>query len=70
MGPATGSRNVGTGFRSSGDGQGCRMADENEMPDPSVVTPRSYEEEPSITGVVADDDAAEVDDDGEGADGG
>ena len=39
------------------------MAEDQEAPDPSVVAPGPIDEEPSTTGVVADDDAAEVDDD-------
>lgn len=39
------------------------MTDDQDMPDPSVVTPAPADEEPSTTGVVADDEAAEVDDD-------
>ena len=40
------------------------MTDHDEQtPDPSPVAPGPYEEEPSTTGVVADDEAAEVDDD-------
>lgn len=39
------------------------MTEDQDMPDPSIVTPGPIEEEPSTTGVVADDDAAEVDDD-------
>ena len=31
-------------------------------PDPSIVPPGPIEEEPSSTGLVADDEAAEVDD--------
>ena len=45
-------------------GYGCPMPEhETEQPDPSVVAPGPADEEPSTTGVVADDDAAEVDDD-------
>ena len=37
------------------------MAQEDEQePDPSVVPPGPIDEEPSTTGVVADDEAAEV----------
>jgi hypothetical protein len=39
------------------------MSEDQEIPDPSVVAPAPIEEEPSTTGVVADDEAAEVDDD-------
>lgn len=40
------------------------MAEHEEpRPDPSVVVPGPLDEEPSTTGVVADDDAAAVDDD-------
>ena len=39
------------------------MTEDQDMPDPSVVGPGQIEEEPSTTGVIADDDAAEVDDD-------
>ncbi|MFP5321958.1 MAG: hypothetical protein ACLGIC_08935 [Acidimicrobiia bacterium] len=39
------------------------MADhDEEMPDPSPVAPAPADEQPSTTGVVADDEAAEVDD--------
>jgi len=37
---------------------------DQDMPDPSPVEPGPYTEEPSTTGVVADDEAAEVDDEG------
>ena len=40
------------------------MTEDQDMPDPSPVAPGPIEEEPSTTGVVADDDAAEVDDEG------
>lgn len=36
---------------------------DDQMPDPTPVVPGPIEEEPSTTGVVADDEAAEVDDD-------
>lgn len=36
--------------------------DDQQTPDPSPVEPAPYTEEPSTTGVVADDEAAEVDD--------
>jgi hypothetical protein len=39
------------------------MTDDHDMPDPCPVVPGPIEEEPSTTGVVADDDDAEVDDD-------
>ena len=37
--------------------------DQQPDPDPSVVAPGPADEEPSTTGVVADDEAAEVDED-------
>lgn len=36
---------------------------DKDMPDPSPVVPGPLEEEPSTTGVVADDEAAEADED-------
>jgi hypothetical protein len=39
------------------------MTEDQETPDPSVVAPGPIDEEPSTTGVVADDEAAEVEED-------
>ena len=36
---------------------------DEQMPDPSPVAPGPADEEPSTTGLVADDEAAEVTDD-------
>lgn len=36
---------------------------DDQLPDPTPVVPGPIEEEPSTTGVVADDEAAEVDED-------
>lgn len=37
--------------------------EDDQEPDPSIVPPGPIDEEPSSTGLVADDEAAEVDDD-------
>jgi hypothetical protein len=39
------------------------MTEDQQTPDPSVVAPGPIDEEPSTTGVVADDEAAEVEED-------